>query len=354
MVATACAGSGDACLDRTPGVVCEVAGNGLRGFNGDDLDAQETSLYLVSRARRAPDGRVVLADFNNHLIRAIELDGSVKTIAGTGIHAYAFAGEPAVSSPLENPIDFDFLPNGEVVFAGLHDPRVLKLDADGIVRVIAGTGMAGADGDGGSAATASFYEINGLAVAPDGAIAIADSRNNRVRIVRGERVEALAGTGEAGFSGDGGDARSARLSYPTAITFAPDGALLIADRRNHAIRRVAVDGTITTVAGSGNRGFAGDGALAIDAELASPDGVAIASDGSILISDRENFRIRRVDPQGVITTIAGSGMQGHGEDSSPALETMFSVLARISTDGADGLFIADQGNSCVRHLVLDF
>ena len=353
--AAACGGedASDPCETGEAGVLCGVVGNGMRAYNGDGLPAAETALYLVSRARHAPDGRLIVVDFNNHMIRRLEADGTVHTIAGTGVHGFAFDGEPATTSPLENPIDIDFIPGGDLVFASLHDPRVLTLGADGIIHAIAGTGLEGSTGDDGDAGVATFAEINGLVVTPDGGIVIADSKNNRLRVLREGRVRAFAGTDEAGYSGDGGDARDARLSYPTAVAVAPDGAVIVADRDNHAVRRIAPDGTITTVAGTGVRGDSGDGGPAIEAQLDFPDGVAVARDGSILIADRANYRVRRVGTDGVITTIAGSGERGHDGDDGPALAARFQEIARITLEPDGSLLIADQGNSCVRSLVLE-
>jgi len=293
-------------------------------------------------------------DFNNHRLRAIGSDGRMTTVAGNGFHNFALAGTPAVDSPLENPIDFDFLPNGRVVFISYHDPRVIQIDGAGALQVMAGTGAVGLDGnegDGGAALDAQFIELAGIAVGADGAIYVADDQANRVRVIRGGSIATFAGNGQRAFAGDGGPATAASLARPTALTFDRAGNLLIADNNNHALRRVSPAGIIDTVAGRGQAGFSGDGGPATAALLHGPDGVAAAADGTLYLSDRSNFRVRRVRPDGVIETVAGSGSEGRSGDSGPALAAEFGFLARVSLDSGT-LLVADQSNGCVRRLLL--
>jgi hypothetical protein len=353
-VAAGC-GDVDRCERGDPGVVCQVAGTGEYAFGEDGQPALDTAFYLPSQARRGPDGRIYVTDFNNQRVRAIGADGKVVTIAGTGWHGFSTPGGPAVDSPLENPIDFDFLPSGEMVLIGYHEPRVLVIDAQGLIQVIAGTGdlgVNGNEGDGGPALQAQFIELTGVAVGPDGAVYVADDVAHRVRVIRDGVVDTVAGFGVAAFLGDGGPAVVAALSRPTGLAVDAAGNLYIADYGNGAIRRVDPDGIITTVAGTGVRGYGGDGGPATAAGLGGPDGVAVAADGSIYISDRDAHRIRRVDPAGTITTLAGTGIEGFTGNGGPAGEATFGFTARISLDG-DRLLVADQTNSCVRQIHLN-
>jgi DNA-binding beta-propeller fold protein YncE len=354
--AAGCAGDGadtGACLE--PGAVCEIAGTGARGFNGDRLGALETDLNLVSRARRGPDGRLWVVDFNNNLVRVEDDDDHLAivagvTIDGVGVHAISDAGEPGTESSLALPMDLDFLPSGEPVLISLHDPRVLRIAADGTLQLIAGTGTEGDDGDGGPAIDARFSELAGVAVGPDGAIYVVDTKASRVRVIRDGRVFAFAGTGEAAYAGDGGPATAASLQLPTGIAVSPDGVVFIADARNHAIRRVDPDGTISTIAGTGAAGFSGDGGAAAEATLDGPDGLALADDGTLFVADRNNARIRTIDPAGTIATLAGSGRVGHATGDDP-LEADFGLVARLSWSPGV-LVIADQSNNCARVLRL--
>lgn len=352
-----CVGPPDPCLEDDPpaGLVCPVAGTGEQGFNRDGRDPRNTDLYLVSSARWGPDGLVYIMDFNNQRLRLIEENGDVRTIAGNGFHAFAAADTPALDSPLENPIDFGFLPSGEVVFVSYHDPRVLRVDGDGVLRVVAGSGeigMRGNEGDFGPPLSAAFMQLDGIAVRPDGALYVSDSLANRVRLIESDVIQTVAGTGRGRYSGDGGPGVDADLQWPTALELDAEGNLLIADTRNHVVRRLATDGTITTIVGNGTQGFSGDGGPATDAQLDQPNGLAIADDGTLYVADRGNFRVRRVSPDNIIDTVAGTGENGLAGDGGPALDARFGYVARVALDG-DGLLVADQSNSCVRRVLLD-
>lgn len=347
-LAAACGGNDPSCDE--PGVICRVAGNGERAFNGDGLGALDTAFYLPSATRVGPDGRLYVMDFNNMRLRVIEDDGTVATVAGSGDHYYARTGEPAVDSPLENPIDFGFLPGGEIVFASLHDPRVLRVDLDGMLRLVAGTGNQGDSGDGGPAASAQFTELQGLAVAGDGRIFVADAGANRVRVIHPSGlVEAFAGTGEAGYGGDGGPAVEATLHRPAALALGPDGSLYVADADNHVVRRVGPDGLIETAAGSGVAGGSGDGGPATAAQLDMPEGVAFGG-GRLFIGEWRGHRIRVVE-DGVIETLAGTGARGPGGDGGPAASAKLAGPARLEIRG-DTLYFADQIGDSIRSVAL--
>lgn len=352
----ACSTEPPPCSPERLGLACPIAGTGKLGFNQDGLPPSMTDLYLVSRVRRGPDGLIYLMDFNNQRLRRIGADGLVETIAGTGFHGFALLGRDGRESGLENPIDFDFLPDGRLVFISYHDPRVIFLDEDNVLRSLAGTGeigLVGDEGDGGPALDAMFIDLTGLALGPGGSpIYVSDSKAHRVRKIEGGLVTTIAGDGVPRYGGDGGPGREASLSFPTALATDAAGNLYIADNRNHRVRRVGRDGIIETVAGTGEKGFSGDGGPATAARLDGPDGLAIAPDGTMYIADRQSFRIRRVRPDGVIETIAGSGRQGPGGDGGPALSADFGYIARITLDDDGSLLIADQSNSKARRVIL--
>ncbi len=334
-----------------PGVVCRVAGTGALGFNRDGLPPEQSDFYLPSTVRRGPDGRLYVMDFNNMRLRVID-DGVVETIAGNGFHAAADVSAHPTESPLENPIDFTFAPDGSIVLVSYHDPRVLRL-RDESFEVLAGTGevgIRGNEGDFEDALFADFIQLDGVAVAEDGSIYVSDSLANRVRVIRDGIVYPFAGNGADAYAGDGGPATEASLYWPTALELDGEGNLLIADSLNHAVRRVSPDGVITPIAGTGVEGFSGDGGPPEEAQLAQPTGLAIGPDGAIYIADRENFRIRRVR-DGAIETIAGNGVRGLSGDGGAALAASFGHVARISLDG-DALLVADQSNGCIRRVTL--
>jgi sugar lactone lactonase YvrE len=332
------------------GDICLVIGTGDYGFNRDGLLPEDTDLFLPSAARRGPDGLLYIMDFNNQRLRRITDDGRVETLVGSGFHAIAATGIPAKDTPLENPIDFDFFADGHLVFVSYHDPRVLELAEDGTLRAIAGAadgvvGTEGDEGDGGPALDALFIQLDGIAVTPDDTIYVSDSLANRVRKIEDGVITTVAGTGEPGYSGDGGPATEAALHWPTALELDDEGNLYIADALNHAIRRLATDGSITTVAGTGVEGQEGDGGPAIEAQLNQPFGIARDDDGTLYISDRGNYQVRRVDPEGMIETIAGTSVEGTG-GSGHATDISLGSLARVAVDG-DELLVTDQSNAKV-------
>lgn len=199
------------------------------------------------------------------------------------------------------------LPDGGFLIADRGVARVRRVAPDGIITTVAGTGAFNSSGDGGPATRAAVVPSS-VAVQPDGGFLIVDTLAHRVRRVDPNGIiTTVAGNGTDGFSGDGGPATEAQLNAPSDVAVMPDGGFLIADELNHRIRRVTPDGRITTVAGINSGGFSGDGGPALAAQLDGPHGVAVAPDGSILIAERNNRRVRRVSPTGIITTIAGDG-----------------------------------------------
>jgi sugar lactone lactonase YvrE len=329
------------------GIICRIAGTGVAAFDGDGKPALETSFYLPSAVRVASDGRVLVMDFNNHRLRRIEPNGTVSSVVGNGVHAFAVEGARAESSPLENPSDFAFAADGAIVLVTYHDPRVLRVGKQGVIEVLAGNGELGDAGDGGPALKATFDELVGITLGADGAIYVSDDKSHRVRMIKNGTVTAVAGvSGKKGYQGDGGAASMAPLAEPQGLAIDPQGRLLIADAGNHVIRRVDANGIIETIAGSGKKGFAGDGGPAKQALLNRPHGIHVASDGSITFSDRDNDRIRRIAPSGVIDTIAGS-TAGNAGDGGPALQAQLRGPGYLDVT-PHGIYLADQLNHCAR------
>jgi sugar lactone lactonase YvrE len=345
--ASACTGGGDQRVPEDPcdepGTICRVAGWGakLNGFNGEDLLATQSMLYYPSALSETPDGRLVIVDFNNMRIRALEADGTLADIAGVGFHAYAQEG-PALDSPLENPIDVAFDADGSFYIAELHAARVLHVDTSGELTIVAGTGDPGYTGDGGPGVEAMLSESAGVAVLPDGTVVIADTDNQCLRSLSPDGViTTLAGAGQHGFD----------LDDPERVRVAPDGSLLVADTGNHAIRRFdPATGDHSVIAGGHGEGYSGDGGPAADAALHSPTAAFEDADGAIWIADGGNHVIRRVDPDGTIETFAGTGEPGFTGDGGPALEATFDLPAdvRIGADGA--VYVADLLNGAVRRI----
>lgn len=337
----ACTGAESEC--GAPGEICTFAGTGQLGFNGDGLSAEESWLYFPSALREDPSGRVVIVDFNNMRVRAVEEDGTLSTLVGNGQHAWSTPGALPLATALENPIDAVWSPDRTLYILPLHEARVLMVMPDGTVEPCIGGGEPGYDGDGGDPHLATISEAAGIAAGPD-AIYVADTQNNVIRVVRDDVITTLAGSVEPGFvDGAGADAR---FSGPQRISLL-DRTLYVADANNHAIRAVDVDtGVVRTVAGTGTSGYAGDGGPAEAAELTWPQGVTAADDGALWIADSGN-NVVRVVRDGAIETFAGSGVAGYSGDGGSAADANFSFPVHVLVR-SDGVYIADMKNGAVR------
>jgi streptogramin lyase len=224
----------------------------------------------------------------------------------------------------------------------------------GTVTRYAGTGADGFSGDGGPAESASFSSPLGLTYGPDSALYVVDYGNNRIRRVGSDgRVTTVAGNGVWGYSGDGGRATAAALKSPSGIAFGPDGSMYIADANNMRIRRVSPTGQISTVAGNGGQGFAGDGGPAVAAQLNFPHAVAVTSEGVLYFSDFFNYRIRRITPDGTVMTVAGSGRRGADGDGGPATEASLGQVYSIAVAPDGRVFLADRDSNAVRVIGMD-
>ena len=227
---------------------------------------------------------------------------------------------PAIQARLDTPRWVAVDGAGNLYIADTNFHRIRRVDPLGTITTVAGTGESGFGGDDGPAIQARLYGPQGVAVDSAGNLFIADARNNRIRrVAPSGTITTVAGTGEAGFSGDNGPAVAARMNYPLDVAADRAGNLFIADTDNNRIRRVDASGTITTLAGTGEWGLGGDGGPALQARLRSPRGVAVDSAGNLFIADTGNDRIRRVDASGTITTIVGTGEEGFSGDNGPAV-----------------------------------
>jgi NHL repeat len=250
------------------------------------------------------------------------------------------------------------VPSAVIVFAlvpGLSATAQTS-QAPATITTVAGNGVDGHSGDGGPAAEAAIDHPRGIAVTPDGGFVFAAPFLPSIRRVGADgRITTVAGTGAAGFSGDGGPATAAQVNLVHGVALLPDGSIVLADTSNHRIRRVAPNGVITTVAGTGTFGFSGDGGPAAAAQIAAPRGIATLPDGSILLPDSGNHRVRRISPAGVITTVAGSGTPGFSGDGGPALAAQLNLPFAVSPlpGSAGGFLIADAGNSRIRRVAGD-
>ena len=266
------------------------------------------------------DGSALVADFGNHRIRRISPSGQITTVAGTGTAGFSGDGGPATSAQLSWPIDVEPTADGGFLIADLGNKRVRRVSPAGVITTVAGTGQGGSQGDGGPATSARLGSPTGVAVTADGGFLVADANADRVRRVSpGGTITRVAGNGTAGGAGDGGPAVAAQLNVPVGVAALPDGGFLVAEYEGHRVRRVSAAGVITRVAGTGTAGFSGDGGAATAARLNKPIGVSTTSDGGFLIGDSLNGRVRKVSADGTIATVAGTGGHGYAGDGGPAV-----------------------------------
>jgi RHS repeat-associated protein len=304
-----------------------------------------------------PDGRILVADTGSDVVRAIDpVTRTVETIAGNGSEGFSGDGGPATQSQLHDPQDVAVAPDGSILIADTGNRRIRRVAPDGTISTVAGSGAAtGADQDGVAATATALQDPTDVAVASDGTIYVVEGAADRIRrIATDGLISAFAGTGTAGFGGDGGVATGARLNSPSDIAVAPDGTVLIADTANERIRRVVPSGVIDTVAGNGVRGFAGDGGPAVEAQLNRPAGVATGRDGRIFVADTGNDRVRQISLGGQLNTLAGTGQDGPGGDGGPASKAELDFPSGLGASQDGKLLIVDTGNRAIRQVASAF
>jgi ketosteroid isomerase-like protein len=337
------------------GLITRVAGTtGTAGSSGNDGAATGARLNVPFAVAVTADGGFLIADRSNYVVRKVSAGGVITRVAGTtGVAGSSGDDGPATDAQLNYADVIAVTADGGFLIADLGNQVVRKVSASGVITRVAGTtGTAGSSGDGAAATDARLNNPVGLAVMADGGFLIADSNNHVVRKVSpGGVITRVAGTtGIAGSSGDDGPATDAQLNHPYWLAVTADGAFLIADSNNHVVRKVSAGGVITRVAGTtGMAGSSGDDGLATDAQLNSPNGVAVTADGAFLIADNNNHVVRKVSASGVITRVAGTtGIGGSSGDDGPPTDAQLNFPYGIAVTADGALLIADTGNHVVR------
>jgi choice-of-anchor A domain-containing protein/RHS repeat-associated protein len=346
-------GNGLILLNRTRAEVSfvQTLRGGLGGWNAKPMGLGGWS--LSAQHVYESSGRVLYLGTGQR--RSLQShDRVVVTSAGSGVPGQGGDGGSTNQALLAFPSGVVTAPDGSLYIADSENHRVRKVAPGGGITTVAGTGVEGSSGDGGPASQAQLRRPVGLGLKSDGTLYITDALACTVRrVAMGGIITTVAGTGVCGFSGDGGPAVAAQLDNPSGLAVGSDGSLYIADTNNHRIRRVAQNGTISTFAGTGVPDFGGDEGLATEAQLNAPQGVATGSYGKVLIADSANHRVRLVDAAGRIRTVAGSGMAGFDGDSGPAVEAKLQAPAAASYGQDEAIFIADSLNGRVRLVQTD-
>ncbi len=343
-------------LARAQRIITTFAGSAGGVGTGDGGPATEASLGFPDGLAVDAAGNLFIADTFNHRIRRVSPDDIISTVAGNGIRGFSGDGGPATNASLANPDGLAVDAAGNLFIADTFNHRIRRVSPDGIISTVAGSEFGGFfSGDGGPATDASLAFPQGVAVDAAGNLFVADTFNHRIRQVSPDDIiSTVAGNGICGFSGDGGPATNASLANPDGLAVDAAGNLFIADTFNNRIRRVSPDGIISTVAGSEFGGFfSGDGGPATDASLAFPQGVAVDAAGNLFVADTFNHRIRQVSPDGIISTVAGNGIRGLSGDGGPATNASLANPDGLAVDAAGNLFIADSSNHRIRRVSPD-
>ncbi len=317
------------------------------------LSATKTEISLVDGIAVDKKGNVYIAMRDNNIISRIDLKGNMTTYVGTGSSGFSGDGGKATEARLNVPAGLAFDKSGNLYIADRNNNRVRKVDTRGTITTIAGTGTAGFSGDGGLATQAQLNLPSGVALDGEGNIFISDRSNNRIRVIDSKgKIRTYAGSGNDGFSGDNGLALKASIDRPFGIVLDRKGNLYIADRRNNRVRKVNTQGIITTVAGDGGFFFMGDNGPAYRASIAGPTGVVVDDQGTLYIADRNNNRIRAVDSQGMISTIAGTGQQDYNGDSEVARDTNLYLPFGVALNPDGTLLVIDRSHYRIRSIDL--
>ncbi|MGE5192346.1 MAG: hypothetical protein ACM3U2_07560 [Deltaproteobacteria bacterium] len=335
-----------------------IAGNGRQSYSGDGGPALEAGIAEPFGLTLGPDGSLYVCSVKNHCIRRIDdRTGFITTVAGSGQMGYAGDGKPAHRALCNEPYEVRFDGDGNMFFVEMQNHVVRRVDAKtSIITTIAGDGTAGFAGDGGKAVKAKLKQPHSIALDGAGGLYVADIGNLRVRRVdlRTGMIETVAGTGAKGATHDGGALLETPLDGPRALDFDTRGQMVLALREGNAVFRVNLRGQrLVHVAGTGKKGFSGDGGPAKLANLSGPKGIALGPGGDIYLADTENHAIRVVRAStGNIETLVGDGTPGDGPEISPSR----SPLQRphgVFVDLKGNVYIGDSSNHRVRKLVVE-
>ena len=334
------------------GIITTIAGTGEAGYSGDGGVAAAALMREPFMCAFDSQGNLYVAEATNHCVRRVDAaTGRIATVAGNGNQGYSGDGGPAVEATMDQPYSLQVDGNGDIYIVDRLNSVIRNVDAaTGIITTVAGTSEAGYSGDGGPGTAAMMREPNDCFLDGKGGLLIADIQDQRVRrldLATGI-ITTFAGNGEKVRGGDGKPAAQASILGPRAVCMDRKGNTYIAEREGNGVRKVDANGVMSTFAGTGERGYEGDGGQAIDATWGAPKAIRCDSQDNVIVVDTENHAIRRIDPAtGIVTTIAGGRLGGEG-DGGPATDAGLDRPHGCDLDRDDNLFIADSNNHRVR------
>ncbi|MFD0417948.1 NHL repeat-containing protein [Streptomyces sp. NPDC127108] len=331
------------------GTITTVVGSGRIDYLPGIGQATSAQLSFPWGVAADAQGNVYVADNAHHTVYKATPSGVLSVVAGNGTAGYSGDGGPGPAAQLNQPLGTAVDAQGNVYFAEWSNHRVRKVTPAGVITTVAGNGPGGYSGEGVQATSALLAYPADVAVDGAGNLYIAANDHHRVyKVTPAGVLTTVAGKGTAGFSGDGGPATAAQLYHPRAVAVDGEGSVYIADQVNHRVRKVRPDGVITTVAGNGPGGYSGEGIQATSALLNHPLGVAVDAAGNVFIGGNEQHRVYKVDPKGILTTVAGKGSGGYGGDGLQAVAGQVYHPRGVALDGQGNLYLADHSNHRVR------
>ncbi|MEQ9205528.1 MAG: YDG domain-containing protein, partial [Cyclobacteriaceae bacterium] len=322
------------------------------GYSGDGNLATNAKIDGPTDLVYDTSGNLFFVDGRNNVVRKIDTNGIITTIAGNGTQGYSGDGGLATSAQLNAPYGITFDTNDNLFISEIGNHTIRKIDSNGIITTIAGNGTPGYSGDGGLATSAQLHAPYGITFDTNDNLFIGERNNNIIRKVDTNGIiTTIAGNGTPGYSGDGGLAINALLGGCRSVAFNDNGDLYISDGNNHAVRKIDVNGIITTVAGNGTQGYSGDGSLATSAKINFPRFVIFDNFDNFYFSESSSHVIRKVDNTGKISTVAGNGTQGYSGDGGLATSAQLNGPFGIILDSKDvggNLIFCDNNNNVIR------
>lgn len=332
-------------------IIYTIAGNGVSGYNGDNISSSSAQVGGPTGIATDTAGNIYFCDQTNNRIRKIAPNGMITTVVGTGVGGFSGDGGPALNAKIAWPYDVAIDRSGNLYIADMMNKRIRKVSTSGIITTIAGTGVAGYNGDNIPAVTAQLNNAFSVAVDTIGNVYIGDVSNNRIRKVDlAGIITTFAGTGTQGYASTNGPAISSNLYGPGGMVFDKAGNMYFSDTGNDVIRKIDPSGMMTRFAGAGYNTFIYDGGPALNASIRQPNGICVDKFNNVYICDVYNYRIRKVDTLGIITSVAGTGVNASTGDGGPAANAAVAPY-KIAIDKQGNLYYTDSGNNRLRKIV---